>query len=135
MLNSVSVLFPQVELVIRRLPFGRVFALRRDVEGQVLGINLEGGSGEIRDVVANSPAARAGLPSRAPTCDNLSLTSWVLTEVNGRPLNLFFKDGEVRDRLNAVGSDISILVQPLDLIKQIRKHLKTLRGYKDYIVQ
>lgn len=59
----------------------------------------------------------------------------MLTEINGRPLNLFFKENEVRDRLNAVGRDISILVQPLDLVTKLKKQFKSMRGYKDYIVQ
>ncbi|GLH03879.1 Uncharacterized protein GBIM_09711 [Gryllus bimaculatus] len=124
-----------VEFVIRRVPCGRVFAIRRETEGQSLGIVQEGNTAEIRDVLPGSPAARFGLVPRAPTCDGLSLTNWILTEINGRPLNLFFKDGEVRDRLNAVGRDISILVQPADLVKQLKKQLKSIRGYKDYIVQ
>lgn len=125
----------QVEFVIRRIPFGRVFAIRRDVEGQSLGITQEGNTAEIRDVMPGGLAACHGLAPRAQTCDGLSLTNWVITEINGRPLNLFFKDGEVRDRLNAVGKDISILVQPFDLIKQLKKQLKALRSYKEYIVQ
>ena len=41
---------------------------------------------------------------------------------------------EIADRLNAVGRDISILIQPADLVKQLKKQLKTIKGYKDYIV-
>lgn len=63
------------------------------------------------------------------------MTFWVLTEINNRPLNLFFKDNEIKDRLNSVGRDISILVQPSDLITKIKKQLKSIRGYKDFIVQ
>lgn len=124
-----------VPFIIRRVPFGHVFAFHRDAEGQSLGITLEGGTAEVRDVAPDSPAARGGLPARATTCDGLSLGPWVITEINGRPLNLFFKDGEVRDRLNAVGKEISVLVQPYDLIKQIKKQLKTIRNYKQFIVQ
>lgn len=124
-----------VEFVIRRVPFGRVFAIRRDVEGQSLGIIQEGNTAEIRDVTPGGLAACHGLAPRAQTCDGLSLTNWVITEINGRPLNLFFKDGEVRDRLNAVGKEISILVQPFDLMRQLKKQLKALRSYKEYIVQ
>lgn len=72
---------------------------------------------------------------QAQSCDGLSLTFWVLTEINGRPLNLFFKDNEVRDRLNSVGRDISILVQPSDLVTKLKKQLKSMRSYKEYIVQ
>ncbi|KAL0269699.1 UNVERIFIED_CONTAM: hypothetical protein PYX00_007339 [Menopon gallinae] len=124
-----------IELIIRRVPFGRVFALHRSSEGQNLGIVQEGNTAEISDVLPNSVAARAGLSPKTTSMDGLSLTTWFLTEINGRPLNLFFKDNEVRDRLNAVGKDISILVQPHDFIKQIKKNLKNFRSYKDYIVQ
>lgn len=36
-----------------------------------------------------------------------------MTEINSRPLNLFFKDTEIQDRLNSVGKDISLLVRNL----------------------
>ncbi|XP_055538532.1 uncharacterized protein LOC129726016 isoform X2 [Wyeomyia smithii] len=124
-----------VKLIIRRVPFGRVFAIRRELNGQCLGLIRDGNTATIVDVVPNSLAARHGLPPKAQSCDGLSLTFWVLTEINGRPLNLFFKDNEIRDRLNAVGKDISILVQPADLVTKLKKQLKSLRGHKDFIVQ
>lgn len=124
-----------IEFIIRRVPLGRVYALQRSSEGQNLGIVQEGSTAEIKDVLPNTVAARQGLSPKTTSMDGLSLTTWFLTEINGRPLNLFFKDNEVRDRLNAVGKEISILVQPSDFIKQIKKHLKSIRSYKDYIVQ
>ncbi|XP_058813323.1 mucin-2 [Topomyia yanbarensis] len=124
-----------VELIIRRVPFGRVYAIRRELDGQCLGLIRDGNTATIVDVVPNSLAARHGLPPKTQSCDGLSLTFWVLTEINGRPLNLFFKDNEIRDRLNAVGRDISILVQPADLVTKLKKQLKSLRGHKDFIVQ
>lgn len=124
-----------VELIIRRVPFGRVYAIRRELDAQCLGLIRDGNTATIVDVVPNSLAARHGLPPKAQSCDGLSLTFWVLTEINGRPLNLFFKENEIRDRLNAVGRDISILVQPADLVTKLKKQLKSLRGHKDFIVQ
>lgn len=123
-----------------------------------MGLIRDGNTATIVDVVPNSLSARHGLPPKvqieivffrknvhhfndishslkAQSCDGLSLTFWVLTEINGRPLNLFFKDNEVRDRLNSVGRDISILVQPSDLISKLKKQLKSMRNHKDYIVQ
>ncbi|XP_025412806.1 uncharacterized protein LOC112685201 [Sipha flava] len=123
-----------VELIIRRVPCGRVFVVRRQEQGQDLGILQEGGTAEIKDVLPNSLAAAHGLSSRTPTLDGLSLTTWTLTEINSRPLNLLFKDTEVRDRLNAVGLDISLLVQPTDLISALRKQLKSLKAFKDYLL-
>ncbi|XP_073814489.1 uncharacterized protein [Musca autumnalis] len=124
-----------VEVLVRRIPFGRGYAIRREREGQCLGLIRDGNTATIVDVVPNSLAARHGLPPKAQSCDGTTLTFWVLTEINGRPLNLFFKDNEIRDRLNSIGRDISILVQPSDLITKLKKQLKSLRGYKDYLVQ
>lgn len=146
----------KIELIIRRIPFGRVYAIRREMDGQCLGLIRDGNTATIVDVVPKSLSARHGLPPKvshplllikisieyicfffmqAQSCDGLSLTFWVLTEINGRPLNLFFKENEVKDRLNSIGRDISILVQPSDLIAKLKKQLKSLRSYKDYIVQ
>lgn len=125
----------QIHIIIKRIPHGEVYVIHRDVDGQFLGIVQEGNTAVIANVQAGSLAARQGLPARARTCDGLSFTNWVLTEINGRPLNLFFKENQVKDRLNSVGRDISILVQPLDLIKQLKKQLKSLKNYKDYILQ
>ncbi|EDW81732.1 uncharacterized protein Dwil_GK12219 [Drosophila willistoni] len=124
-----------VEVLLRRIPFGRAYAIRRDREGQCLGLIRDGNTSTIVDVVPNSLAARHGLPPKTQSCDGSTLTFWMLTEINGRTLNLFFKDMEIRDRLNSVGRDISILVQPSDLITKLKKQLKSLRGYKDYLVQ
>lgn len=124
-----------IELIVRRVPFGRVYAIRRDLDGQCLGLIRESNTATIVDIIPNGLAARHGLPVKAKTVDGLSLTFYVLTEINGRPLNLFYKDTEIQDRLNAVGRDISILVQPLDLITKLKKQLKAMRGYKDFIVQ
>lgn len=121
--------------MVRRVPFGQVFVIHREIEGQSLGIVQEGKTAIIQTVQPDSLAARHGLAAKAKTCDGLSFTNWVLTEINGRPLNLFFKENQVRDRLNSVGRDISILVQPLDLITQLKKQLKSLRNYKEYILQ
>lgn len=108
--------------------------VRRQEQGQDLGIVQEGGTAEIKDVLTNSLAAAHGLSARTPTLDGLSLTTWTLTEINSRPLNLLFKDNEVRDRLNAVGLDISLLVQPTDLMSAIRKQLKSFKSFKDYLL-
>lgn len=40
-------------------------------------------------------AASFGLPVKASTMDGQGLCNWVLTEINSRTLNLFFKDNEV----------------------------------------
>lgn len=139
----------QIEFIVRRLPFGRVFHLRRETDGQSLGIATEpGGGAEIREVAPAGLAAQQGVPASAanplancaaaPTSGaasaSASTCSWTLTEINGRPLNLCSKEGEARDRLNAVGKAVSILIQPTEFVKVLRKQLKNQRGYKDYLL-
>jgi hypothetical protein len=85
-----------VVIVFRRVPKGKVVLLQRTLPGDSLGIHRDGNSANVVEVVEDGLAARNGLPLRAQTMDGRSLTHWVLTEVNGRPLNLFFK---VRCRL------------------------------------
>lgn len=120
---------------MKRIPFGQVLVIQRESEGQSLGIIQENSTAVIESVQPDGLAARHGLTAKAKTCDGTSFTNWVLTEINGRPLNLFFKKNQVKERLNSVGRDISILVQPFDLIKQLKKQMKSLKNYKEYILQ
>lgn len=122
-----------LEVVIKRVPFGQIFCLKRNEEYQHLGFILEGGTSEIKDIVANSIAHRSGI-SRATQFAN-EYTSRYITEVNNRPLNLYFKNNEAQDRLNAIGKQISILMQPTSFVKSLKKKMKLYKNYKDYIVQ
>lgn len=40
----------QVEFVVRRVPCGRVLAIKREYEGQDLGIIREGGTAEVSSI-------------------------------------------------------------------------------------
>ena len=80
-------------------------------------------------------AAGHGLPARSASTDGLSLCNWYITEVNSRAVSLFSKGDELGARLAAVGRDISLVVQPADLIRLLKRQLKTVRGYKQYVVQ
>ncbi|XP_015788317.1 uncharacterized protein LOC107365342 [Tetranychus urticae] len=126
-----------VEIILSRVPYGFVFVLKRDFEGQDLGIVRDGNTAEVIQVIPDGLAASNGLTDRAPCVDQTKGKdcNWVITEINNRPLNLFFKGSEIRDRLNAVGKDISLLFQPSDLVKVLKKRLKSFKNYKDYIVQ
>ncbi|XP_074643532.1 uncharacterized protein LOC141900511 [Tubulanus polymorphus] len=125
----------KVEFIVKRTPHAKVFAIKRSAEGEHLGFKREGGTAEIGFVNLAGLAAKHGLSAKAQTIDGSDLCNWVITEINNRPLNLFFKDNEIEYRLNAVGRDISLMVQPKDFIKLLKKQLKQLKGYKDFIVQ
>lgn len=134
-----------LQITIRRVPFGQIFCLKRLVDGEDLGLIREKGTAEINYIVPNSIADKAGLLGKCTFYDEhfesssssslANRNNWYITEINNRPLNLFFKNNEVADRLNAIGKEISILVQPFGFIKRLKKQLKTFKNYKDFIVQ
>ncbi|XP_015600966.1 uncharacterized protein LOC107270450 [Cephus cinctus] len=124
---------PYVKLGIRRLPHGRALLLNRRSDDESFGLEVNGneviGMSEAvqrRDVTLRTPAAD---PEARPG----TTVSWTLTEVNGRPLNLF--ECTAGDRLSAVGRDISIVMQPSDLVTGLRKKLRAIRNYKQFVVQ
>ncbi|XP_037091356.1 uncharacterized protein LOC119111655 [Pollicipes pollicipes] len=126
---------PVTELVVQRMPHAMVVSMRRETEGQELGLLRDGGTGEVLQVLPDGLAAGHGLPARSGSADGLSLCNWYITEVNSRAVSLFSKGGELGSRLAAVGRDISLVVQPADLVRLMKRQLKTIRGYKQYVVQ
>jgi len=78
---------------------------------------------------------KKGVPPMAISPMTMEPCTWTLTEINGRPLNVCSREGEARDRLAAVGRAVTILLQPTDFVtKVIKKGLKGLRGYKDFLL-
>ena len=120
--------------------------IKRSREGESLGLVREGNTAEIRQIERGglaeeaglstlTPSPGAGMSSSSSSSTSSSVCTWTITEINARHLNLFFKDNEIRDRLNAVGREISVVVQPTDLIKVLKRGLKKISNFKDYIVQ
>lgn len=53
-----------INITIKRLPLARVFAIKRDFEGQCLGFVRDGTTATIVEIIPNSLAARCGIPPR-----------------------------------------------------------------------
>ena len=51
-----------------------------------------------------------------------------------RSLNILAKDGEAASRLQALGRDVSVLIQPTDFVAKLKKQLKAHKNYKDYLL-
>ncbi|VDP15851.1 unnamed protein product [Soboliphyme baturini] len=86
----------KVEILIKRVPLGKVFLLKKSTADQEdLGIIHKNGKNEVVSVVDGGIAANSGLPPRSASFFNPETeTNWFITEVNGRPVNLFAKDNE-----------------------------------------
>ena len=77
------------------------------MDGQLLGIALQAGSSscaELKEITPGSPAALTGMTAKIRSFNDSSvLVPWCITEINGRPLNMFAKEGEAMERLQALG--------------------------------
>ncbi|VDL90625.1 unnamed protein product [Schistocephalus solidus] len=114
---SVDPTEPLHRLRIRRLPNARALVACRQYAGQSLGIAFENGTNVVKAISQDGPLACTGLPMLAPAfrvggkspqkhglrllksrirhTDAPSFVPWTLTEINNRPLNLFYSKNEV----------------------------------------
>lgn len=128
-----------VQIILQRLPFAKVILIKRDFDRQHLGIVCDTSRPTmVTNVLDNSLAERAGLNYRCTLYHDLSFSepmqSWIITEINNRPLNLFVKGDEIEQRLQAIGKEISIVFQPFVFIDKCMKNLKKVKNYKDYVL-
>lgn len=125
-----------VEIVIRRLPLAEIFFIKREFENQCLGLIRDGNS--LLDTIPNSIASRAGISARSSTTDDDDSIFWIISEINFRPLSLIShkKYDETELLLNSsAGLETSLLLQPSDFISKLRKDLKAMKNYRDYMLQ
>lgn len=78
----------KIEFIIRRVPFGRVYAIRREIDRQCLGLIRDGNTATIVDVVPNSLSARNGLPPKV----NYLINYTMLNSVLNHHIHLFDKN-------------------------------------------
>lgn len=123
-----------VEVTILRLPLAGIYVVKREFENQCLGLIRDRSS--LLDIIPNSIASRAAIPTRPPFSSQNDDDSilWIITEINFRPLSLIShkKYDETELLLNGVGLETSLLLQPSDFIEKMRKELKAMKNYRDY---
>lgn len=117
--------------MVKRLPHAKVLILKKNSDMDDFGIDVS----ENEIVGVSETAQTAGLTLFTSPADQTmpddSRVTWTVTELNGRPLNIF--DGGVREKLGAVGVDVSLVVQPSDLVTSLRKKLRSIRGHKAFV--
>lgn len=122
-----------VEVTIRRLPLAKIFLIKREFEGQCLGIIRDGSSPAIVEIIPNSISSH--IPPRPNTRDEDS--TWIITQINFRNLGLIShkKFDETELLLNSSGLEMSLLLQPSDFVTKIKKELKAMKNFRDYTLQ
>ncbi|KRY08264.1 Golgin subfamily A member 4 [Trichinella patagoniensis] len=125
----------QCEILLKRMPMAKVFLFKRFCDGEDVGLVLKNGKNEIVNVAQDSAAWRAGFRAKTESKLHPHLeTTWYITEINGRPINMFLKNGECKQRLSAIGREISVVMQRTDFIKAVKHHMTLKKHYRDFIV-
>lgn len=122
-----------VEITIRRLPLAGIYFIRREFEGQCLGIIRDKGSAAIVEVIPNSISSH--IPPRPAFDEN---STWIITQINFRNLSLIShkKFDETDLLLNSSGLETSLLLQPSEFVAKLKKELKAnFKNYRDYLLQ
>lgn len=122
-----------VEVTVRRLPLANIFLIKREFEGQCLGIIRDGSTPNIVDLIPNSVSSH--IPPRPISADENS--TWVITQINFRNISIISqkKFDETELLLNSSGMECCLLLQPSDFIVKLKKELKNLKNYRDYSLQ
>ncbi|CDW57660.1 hypothetical protein TTRE_0000595301 [Trichuris trichiura] len=123
------------EVVLKRMPMAKVFLFKRSHDGECVGLTTRKGKNEVEAVREGSLAWRAGFRVKTISSINPDMeTTWYVTEVNSRPVSMFSKNGECKQRLTAIGRELSIVVQPTDFVKLLKRQMKSMKRYRDFIV-
>lgn len=122
-----------VEVTIRRLPLAGIFLIKREFEGQCLGIIRDGSSPAIVEIIPNSISSH--IPPRPISADEDS--TWIITQINFRNIGVLSQKrfDETELLLNSSGLECCLLLQPSEFIAKIKKELKNLKNYRDYALQ
>ncbi|XP_065191208.1 uncharacterized protein LOC135822385 [Sycon ciliatum] len=118
----------EMDILLLRTPWAMEVEIQRRSRSEPLGVSLK--ENKITSVKSNGAAAQCGMSEQAVGLTG-DLVSWIISEVNGRPVSLTprHKDDTYK-LLHATGMTVQLLLQPEDFVKLLFKKLKS--TYKQY---
>ncbi|XP_035674035.1 uncharacterized protein LOC118414240 isoform X2 [Branchiostoma floridae] len=125
----------QIIFHIKRLPHAYVVTLRRTTDGEKLGIDIKANHAEITAVDPDGLAGQQGMKPKY-SAKNYQV-NWTITMINNLPVSILaVHEKEVQRRIWEGGLQVTLVLQPSDFIKTLRKELKifTNRNPKEYEV-
>ncbi|XP_078668063.1 uncharacterized protein LOC144909752 isoform X2 [Branchiostoma floridae x Branchiostoma belcheri] len=125
----------QIIFLIKRLPHANVVTLRRTTDGEKLGIDIKTNHAEITAVDPDGLAGQQGLKPKYSM--NNYQVNWTITKINSLPVSILaVQEKEVQRRIWEGGLQLTLVLQPSDFIKTLRKELKitTNKNPKEYEV-
>lgn len=85
-------------------------------------------------MLEGSPAWEAGIRASVPAVTRAGTTAACITCVDNHALNIFSEDDEVFKQIDILPLSVfTIIVQPYDFVKLLKKSLKKLKNISDFI--
>eukprot|EP00118_Oscarella_pearsei_P009203 m.51514 g.51514 ORF g.51514 m.51514 type:complete len:398 (+) comp34155_c0_seq6:155-1348(+) len=122
-----------IEFVIKRTPYALEVQLQKRSVSEPLGLGLE--KNKIIGVTTGGIASQCGLSGQAVGLHGKSVP-WIVTAVNGRPIPITsISTDETMKRLHAAGLDVVLTLHPHDFVKILKKRLKSVKHWQDYLAK
>ncbi|VDN07708.1 unnamed protein product [Thelazia callipaeda] len=124
-----------VNVIVQRVPHGSIYTLQKMEENFDAGFILDKYKSKLLGVLEGSSAWEAGVRSSVSAVTQNGTTSACITHINNSTLNLFSRNNDVSKIIDELPllSAFTIIVQPYDFIKFLKKNLKKLKNANDFV--
>ncbi|VDN81961.1 unnamed protein product [Brugia pahangi] len=123
-----------VNIAIQRVPYGTIYTLQKTTQKFETGLMLDKRKNKLADVLEGSPAWKAGIRPLVPAVTRTGTTPACITCVNRHSLNIFSKNDEVLRQIDTLPLSIfTVIVQPYDFVKLLKRSLKKLKNVSDFV--
>uniref|UniRef100_A0A8R1XUI2 PH domain-containing protein n=1 Tax=Onchocerca volvulus TaxID=6282 RepID=A0A8R1XUI2_ONCVO len=123
-----------VNIAIQRVPHGTVYTLQKTKQKFDAGLILDKHKIKLADVLEGSPAWEAGIRASVPAVTRIGITPACITCVDKHALNIFSEDDEVLRHIDSLPLSVfTVMIQPYDFVKLLKKSLRKLKNISDFV--
>ncbi|CAG9535481.1 unnamed protein product [Cercopithifilaria johnstoni] len=123
-----------VNIAIQRVPHGTIYILQKTKQKFDTGLILDKHRIKLADVLEGSPAWKAGIRASVPAVTRTGTTPACITCVDKHALNIFSEDDEVFKQIDTLPLSVfTVMVQPYDFVKLMKRSLKKLKNVNDFV--
>ncbi|OZC05255.1 hypothetical protein X798_07775 [Onchocerca flexuosa] len=123
-----------VNIAIQRAPHGTVYTLQKTKQKFDAGLILDKHKIKLANVLEGSPAWEAGIRASVPAVTRTGTTPACITCIDEHALNIFSENDEVLRHIDSLPLSLfTVMVQPYDFVKLLKKSLRKLKNISDFV--
>ncbi|XP_062515577.1 uncharacterized protein LOC134191034 [Corticium candelabrum] len=131
--HAVECSIGMVRFTIKQTPYALDVQLQKRSLSEPLGIGIE--KNKLIDIVPGGIASQCGLSLKALGVLGKPV-HWIISAVNGRQVPLAgIKTDETMKRVHSAGMDVTLTLQPADFWRILKKKLKSIKNWEDYMAK